>query len=537
MVRFVLSLFLVFPLGVAEQTKGKEVFEQRCALCHQAQGQGVKGIFPPLAGSDWLKNKRQESLLALLQGLAGSVVVNGENYNGAMPAQALTDSEVAAVMNFVGSSWGNELPAFSEEEVRAARAKSKFPNYESLQAASAFHDLPKAPAGYSIREVGRLPENEFGTRLAGNSEHVFVLTQMGVVWKLDLESGAFEQIIKPEDYLDLGRAAVSAMGIMLSPQNELWISTNQGPLWGDGVPMHEISIFRASLDHAGRSTKIRNWFRHSYPSGSDFNHGVSNLALGPDGKLYLSSGARTDGGEKPNNHPDTPTGEVESTAAVLRFDPAAENPKFEVFARGLRNVYGFAWDDEGKLFSVANGPNANPPEEMDVLEFGKHYGFPYQFSDWPIQKGKPYAYTPVAPENLQFTMPVKNLGPDGGAKLATFDPHSSPAGMIWCDSTWPAPLGGTFLITRYGNVLGSEKTGIEKDVGFDLLSVRVRQNARREWTAETHTVLAPLGRPIDILKIGPGRALILEYTRATNFKDGLAWLSGRILELRAVNSR
>jgi hypothetical protein len=52
-----------------------------------------------------------------------------------------------------------------------------------------------------------------------------------------------------------------------------------------------------------------------------------------------------------------------------------------------------------------------------------------------------------------------------------------------------------------------------------------------QWRAKVSTVLAPLGRPLDVVRAGPGRALILEYTRPTDFKNKLGWLPGRILEL------
>jgi glucose/arabinose dehydrogenase len=218
------------------------------------------------------------------------------------------------------------------------------------------------------------------------------------------------------------------------------------------------------------------------------------------------------------------------------MDPKAATPSITILGRGLRNPYGFAWDPAGRLFTVSNGPDANAPEEMDCVEPGKHYGFPYQFSDWPVQPGKPYPHTPVAPTGLTFTMPVKNLGPAGGGSskgMSTFHPHSSPAGMIWCGDDFSAPIGGGFLVTRYGNLLGADRTGIGDDVGFDVLSMHLQQDSAGVWSARTENILAPLGRPIDVIRIGPGRVLILEYTRPTNFKERLGWLSGRIIELRA----
>jgi glucose/arabinose dehydrogenase len=254
------------------------------------------------------------------------------------------------------------------------------------------------------------------------------------------------------------------------------------------------------------------------------------MAFGPDGMLYVNSGARTDGGEigKPPKY--YPGGEVDLTACLWRLDPKAETPKIEVIARGIRNAYGFAWDDQARLFAVSNGPDASEPEEMDFIEPGRHYGFPYQFGNKPAQAGTPYKHTPKAPEGLVFTPPVANLGPAGGGKpdapCHTFDPHSSPAGMIWCGPDFPPLLRNSFLITRFGNLIDCPA-----DTGFDLLSARTEQKPDGAWQTRVSTVLGPLGRPLDVLHTGAGHVLILEYTRPTNHKGKLGWLPGRILEL------
>ena len=167
---------------------------------------------------------------------------------------------------------------------------------------------------------------------------------------------------------------------------------------------------------------------------------------------------------------------------------------------------------------------------MDHILPGHHYGFPYQYSDLPLIP-KPYPHTPDAPAGLTFTLPVKNLGPAGGTGLSTFDPHSSPAGTIWCGEDFPEPLRNAFLVTRYGNLLDESKTSLT-DAGFDVLAMKLTRTPSGTWTANTTTVLAPLGRPIDAIRTAPGTVLILDYTRPTNMRDGLGWMPGRIIELR-----
>lgn len=87
--------------------RGREVYTDFCIQCHLANGKGSETI-PPLAGSDWLVNKRRESIHAVKYGQSGSIKVNGKNYNGIMSPMGLTDEEVADVMNYIMNSWENK---------------------------------------------------------------------------------------------------------------------------------------------------------------------------------------------------------------------------------------------------------------------------------------------------------------------------------------------------------------------------------------------------------------------------------------------
>ncbi|MEQ8351904.1 MAG: copper-containing nitrite reductase [Leptospiraceae bacterium] len=106
---------------VAERIEaGKNVYEHNCAACHQMNGNGVKGSFPPLASSDYLKNKRA-SIRAVLHGLREPITVNGEQYNGVMPALGLSDSEIANVLTYINSKWNNPGYEVTPAEVKAQR--------------------------------------------------------------------------------------------------------------------------------------------------------------------------------------------------------------------------------------------------------------------------------------------------------------------------------------------------------------------------------------------------------------------------------
>lgn len=96
---------------------GKEIFEKNCANCHQKDGKGLQNLYPPIAGSDYLKDK-SKVILAIKNGLTGEIKVNGKTYNQPMPANShLQNLDIAEVVTYIYSEWGNEQKLTSVEEV------------------------------------------------------------------------------------------------------------------------------------------------------------------------------------------------------------------------------------------------------------------------------------------------------------------------------------------------------------------------------------------------------------------------------------
>jgi len=86
---------------------GKQIYSQTCFACHQGEGQGIAGAFPPLAKSDYLNADVDRAIGIMLHGKTGEITVNGEVYNSVMTAQTLTDEEAANVLTYIYNSWGN----------------------------------------------------------------------------------------------------------------------------------------------------------------------------------------------------------------------------------------------------------------------------------------------------------------------------------------------------------------------------------------------------------------------------------------------
>ncbi len=99
---------------------GKTVYAKTCLACHQENGQGIANAFPPLAKSDYLNEDVGRAIEIVLHGKTGEIVVNGAKFNGVMPAQVLSDEEVANVLSYIYASWGNK-----KQEIKPAMVSAK----------------------------------------------------------------------------------------------------------------------------------------------------------------------------------------------------------------------------------------------------------------------------------------------------------------------------------------------------------------------------------------------------------------------------
>ena len=110
-------------LTVEDQMKaGQALFAGTCSTCHQGNGAGLAGVFPPLAKSDWLAANPKRAIEVVLHGISGPVKVNGQDYNSVMPPMSqLTDDEVANILTYVLGSWGNAGGRVTKAEVAEQR--------------------------------------------------------------------------------------------------------------------------------------------------------------------------------------------------------------------------------------------------------------------------------------------------------------------------------------------------------------------------------------------------------------------------------
>jgi mono/diheme cytochrome c family protein len=91
-------------------TGGSHVYQTNCSSCHQLNGQGTPGAFPPLAGNPAVTGDPMKVIHIVKYGLTGAVNVGGKTYNGMMPAWGtqLTDADIASAITYVRGAWGNQ---------------------------------------------------------------------------------------------------------------------------------------------------------------------------------------------------------------------------------------------------------------------------------------------------------------------------------------------------------------------------------------------------------------------------------------------
>ncbi len=123
---------------------GKQIFTAACQACHQATGQGLPGVFPALAGVNWVTGDPEVLARIVLHGMTGPITVSNTTYNGAMPAfgAQFNDSELAAVLTFIRNEWGNNSQAVDASLVEKVRKETE----QQTQPWAGEDDLLKASA-------------------------------------------------------------------------------------------------------------------------------------------------------------------------------------------------------------------------------------------------------------------------------------------------------------------------------------------------------------------------------------------------------
>lgn len=393
--------------------------------------------------------------------------------------------------------------------------------------------LPPAPAGFAIRSVLDFAKDDgppIRALFQPQTGVLHVLTNTGNLFQIDRAAGTRKLILSLRSNDPTPQVFY---GADFAPDGTFYaVRCLQPPSQSGESTTHTGEVLRVTDTNGDGAVDNVAVINHiQYPGGNlRFNHEVTALKVGPDGLLYIGAGSHTDHGEM-----DGGKGEVPETSAIFRISATVPNSPFELFADGIRNPFGMAFRADGKLFDADHGPQNDLPEELNYIQQGKHYGFPYRFGN-NLKNPEPDA--PLEPPGMTFVPPIPNIGPDSlnmdGSDSQnpsyTFTPHSAPGGLAFYNATagshlFPAEYRGDGFLAMYGNV---ERSGEVR--GFSVLRLTLKEIAPGNFQVSVHTFLTGLRRPTDVAVAPDGALIVLESSAAATPTDQTVGY-GRILEV------
>lgn len=408
---------------------------------------------------------------------------------------------------------------------------------------------PGAPAlrraGLTARKVTDVAP--FGIRLLQDprTKLIYLLhPKDGLSW-VDLRSGKLTPVAKVRDIVD----GVPA-GMAFGPDGTAYVVANKTV----GKKTH--AVIRRGAPSGDTFSWSTLAITDDYPlADGQVNHLWNGIAVSPDGKsVYVNAGSRTDHGEVEDDKGAFPgVRELPITSAIFKL-PAdirglvlhdtTQALQGYLYADGTRNAYSLAFAPTGELFAIDNGPDADFPDELNLIQQGKNYGFPWRFGsqanpqanagydpakdvfirpDSSAAKLHLYVNDPAFPKAPgPFTDPLPNSGPDAvtyrgadgaahdaaaeGTTLTTFTPHRSPLGLTFTDKGYGADAAKGKLhafVLSWGASIGDLP-----DRGLDLLALNFVKGDKG-YTITSEQVASGFNHPIDELMVD-GHLYVLE---------------------------
>jgi glucose/arabinose dehydrogenase len=275
----------------------------------------------------------------------------------------------------------------------------------------------RVPAGFKVKFLARVSGHPTSITYAPDGRLV-AATMEGTLYVFD--SAGNPSVVASGFHLPIGLAYRPGT-------TDLYVASRTLP--PDAVPNEgKVTIVRAD----GSKQDIITGLPCCYTAQE---HQPNSLAFGPDGKVYLSIGARADHGEVPGQ-PDVPATLTPYEAGILRFNP--DGSGLERYAAGLRNPYDLTFDANGRLFATDNSPDFGPPDRLHYIQAGGYYGYPY-YADCSL--------CPAAPPDLKISPPI-----------ATFIPHAAVTGIAaYTAHQFPADYGNNLFVTLWSAFPGAQK--------------------------------------------------------------------------------
>lgn len=115
----IITITLLISCDYQPYKQGRNLYNYYCASCHMDDGSGLKGLYPPLAGADYLAKNQDKIACIIRYGLTDSILVNDKIYSQEMPGvKDLNDVQITNIINYVNHAWGNQLSHVKVEDLR-----------------------------------------------------------------------------------------------------------------------------------------------------------------------------------------------------------------------------------------------------------------------------------------------------------------------------------------------------------------------------------------------------------------------------------
>ncbi|BFP40532.1 hypothetical protein FGF1_13770 [Flavobacteriaceae bacterium GF1] len=475
---------------------GAALYEVKCAVCHQLDGNGIKGVHPPVSNTPWVNGSKERLINIVLHGLEERIHVKGEIYDNVMPAiPTLTDEEISNVLSYVRNSFGNEAANITMEEVSVVRAGKSLNEPLDLSTVSPVTD-------YANRKRKERVESRVGSAY---KEKKLRLDQIDVPEGFVIE--VFAEGLENPRSLALGENGTVFVGSRRNETDFIYAirdvdsdgkadsvqKISNGLEWNPmGVAMLGKDLYVAEIHRIVRFRNIEDYLDNPPVPELVFNyppekkHGDKYIRFGPDGKLYVPVGAPCNVCLEKNP----------IFSSITRITP--EGTDFEIVAHGVRNSRGYDWHpNTGKLWFSDNGRDLMgddlPPCEINVMQReGDHYGFPF----WHGNNIKDPDYGDKRP-STDFVH-------------TTFDlvAHAAPVSLkFYTGEMFPKEYRNSILVSEHGSWNRTKKQG------YRIMKLTERDGKVTSyepfitgWLNESKN--DAWGRPVDILQLPDGSLLL-----------------------------
>jgi hypothetical protein len=384
-------------------------------------------------------------------------------------------------------------------------------------------------------------------KLDPKTNSIYYMSNKADIYQLIIKEGNASGKDKPYTLAKIGGDPnLIASGMAFGPDGTLYVMGNV-----NAENTATAIVYKGKPDASGNRVWTTLVSTEPYQkSNTQFDHTFNGIVISPDGKyLYMNSGSRSDHGEVEDaKGAFQGLREIPLTSAIFRVptdtdnqvmpnDEAQLKSKGYLFADGTRNTYDLAFGPNGDLFGADNSPDADYPDELNWIQEGHHYGFPWRFSnmdnavrspDYDPAKDKllqsdffavqNHLYVkepdfPPPPAGVTFTDPIENLGPDADVfrdangngydasdlKKTVFGvtPHRSELGLVFDTAgALGGDLKGAGLIVSWGAAAG----GLP-DQGRDLLHLKLTKSGDT-YQANMTQLVTGFDHPIDAALLG-----------------------------------